>query len=84
MMTPINITHTLSELQKKIAGMTEEEAIDVIRAIKASLVSNNFVLAYDSVDDFPSTSLLAFNKGDNSLYKNMGGVWTRQGGQDIA
>lgn len=74
----IDITNTLTELQKKIAGLDSAEAIDIIRGTKAALVSNNFLIAYDSVSDFPSSSLLAYSKGQQKVFKNLDGTWTEQ------
>ena len=74
----IDITNTLTELQKKIAGLDSAEAIDIIRGTKAALVSNNFLIAYDSVSNFPSSSMLAYSKGQGKVFKNLGGVWTEQ------
>lgn len=74
----IDITNTMSELQKKIASLDSAEAIDVVRGVKSALATNNFLIAYDSVSDFPSTAKLAYSKGLQKVFKNLDGTWTEQ------
>ena len=74
----IDITNTMSELQKKIASLDSAEAIDVVRGVKSALATNNFLIAYDSVSDFPTTAKLAYSKGQQKVFKNLDGTWTEQ------